>query len=567
MKKGWVVSSFGFSSSTETRNTKETTSTGYSNKKRPREKYPKSIHEDTNIEKTVAFNNILWINKYTPKIENELAVHKKKVEEVREWLLRTSSSNRKRNQILLLTGPSGCGKTATVRMLSNELNFGIKEWSNSNGLNYVYEYRVYGESQVSTFKDFLLLTSKYSSSQIFNEESNFSKYVVLLEEFPSFLKNDVDEFWNILRNYHQNAVHPLILVVTDDNKDSYNERKLLPKSFQDELEITNICFNQVAVTNLNRCLRRIADAENLSVPPELIDSISTNSHGDIRAAINALQFTYDAPHQLINKTKTKSRRKQAKLAKDECRQLNIGSRDESLFFLHALGKILHCKRAEVYDEKLLLPPNMKELDRKPLLTHPEEVWQRTSASVNTFLAFLHQNYMSFVNSIKNLEMSSDYLSVADMLDSEWTGYDTPTLNPYVYSVASRGVMFCSTNEKVGWKPLNKPQMLDVEKAITNTIKYGKSIYQESVFGVSTTELFSEIIPYISKIRPKNCTAEQINLAVQIDSGRDHKPFRKDSEPSEVNYKWDEIFAPGFQAENETMKQSSFEEFDIEEFDD
>ena len=33
-------------------------------------------------------------------------------------------------RILLLTGPPGCGKSATVRALSNEMEFDIKEWIN-----------------------------------------------------------------------------------------------------------------------------------------------------------------------------------------------------------------------------------------------------------------------------------------------------------------------------------------------------------------------------------------------------------------------------------------------------
>src|SRR5277367_3586740 len=72
----------------------------------------------------------LWIDICQPKSEATLAVHKQKVDAVRNWLLRafrTSSTNR----ILALTGPAGAGKTATLRVLGRELAFDIIEWRNS----------------------------------------------------------------------------------------------------------------------------------------------------------------------------------------------------------------------------------------------------------------------------------------------------------------------------------------------------------------------------------------------------------------------------------------------------
>ncbi|KIM86641.1 hypothetical protein PILCRDRAFT_64773, partial [Piloderma croceum F 1598] len=78
----------------------------------------------------------LWIDLYEPTTEADLAVHKKKVEDVRRWFVEAfeggpSGKLKKYRRILALTGPAGTAKTATVRVLARELGFEIVEWRNS----------------------------------------------------------------------------------------------------------------------------------------------------------------------------------------------------------------------------------------------------------------------------------------------------------------------------------------------------------------------------------------------------------------------------------------------------
>ncbi|KAJ7170997.1 Rad17 cell cycle checkpoint protein-domain-containing protein [Mycena filopes] len=78
----------------------------------------------------------LWVDIYEPTTEAELAVHVKKVQDVRRWLDEAfvggpSGKLRKYRRILALTGPAGTAKTATMRVLAREFDCEILEWRNA----------------------------------------------------------------------------------------------------------------------------------------------------------------------------------------------------------------------------------------------------------------------------------------------------------------------------------------------------------------------------------------------------------------------------------------------------
>ncbi|KAG2696471.1 hypothetical protein I3760_07G060800 [Carya illinoinensis] len=73
----------------------------------------------------------LWVDKYKPRSLEELAVHKKKVEEVKVWFedrLR-SSKEKLSNQVLVITGQAGVGKSATIHTIASHLGVRVCEWN------------------------------------------------------------------------------------------------------------------------------------------------------------------------------------------------------------------------------------------------------------------------------------------------------------------------------------------------------------------------------------------------------------------------------------------------------
>ncbi|KAG0201304.1 Cell cycle checkpoint protein rad17 [Mortierella sp. GBA30] len=82
-----------------------------------------------------------WSEKYAPLHTADVAVHKGKVANVREWLeLYTGPrSGQQGGAILVLTGPAGSGKTAVLRALAQEMGIRIMEWINTVNENNIIQ--------------------------------------------------------------------------------------------------------------------------------------------------------------------------------------------------------------------------------------------------------------------------------------------------------------------------------------------------------------------------------------------------------------------------------------------
>ncbi|KTG39441.1 hypothetical protein cypCar_00014800 [Cyprinus carpio] len=188
----------------------------------------------------------------------ELAVHKKKVEEVESWLRDHLDKSKKGGAILLLTGPSGCGKTATVQVLAKDLGFQIQEWANPSTTS---QYKTedlftqsfdpdsrfnsfHGSSQTGLFKEFLLRANKYSRLQMSGEKVTEDRKIILIEEFPNQFYRQPGGLHDILRQFVKTGRCPLVLIVSDSLSGDKNSR-LLFKDVLHELEIHNIRYKNV----------------------------------------------------------------------------------------------------------------------------------------------------------------------------------------------------------------------------------------------------------------------------------------------------------------------------------
>ncbi|OWF38083.1 cell cycle checkpoint protein RAD17-like [Mizuhopecten yessoensis] len=569
--------------------------------------------------KRPAYESELWSDKYAPNNQGDLAVHKKKISDLETWFQTHLKAQAKLPPILILTGQAGTGKSATVKVLSRELKCDVQEWSNPVGSDRVWKKRdefstgpyqyddIQTESQLVQFQHFLLRANKYNKLDIFGD-GNTEKKIILVEEFPNVFYRDASAFHETLRKYAHVGKCPLVFIVSDStSRDSAScERLLFPKTLQQDLRIDNISFNPIALTSLTKVLTRIATKEasqglhKFTAPTHaILESIAMSSAGDIRGAINTLQFaclrdTKDLlPSALVKgKQPVKKPRGKAKSKSSDKKDsdlASIGGRDTSLFLFRALGKILYCKRDDpsAHPDEPKLAVHLQEHHRDPLIINPEDVVEKSHLSGDYFSAYLHQNYMEFFTDLDDIARASQYLSDADHLTEDWASRSV--LQQYAASVATRGIIhansararFSSAGSGLGWKPLHKPQWYTAIKQARDSCESARCLFKEYAW---TPEILqTEILPYLSVI---NTTLHQPGQASFLQEfcrfsklkipGRSEKLDEKDVDTDESpppsqsmeikSVQDDDEFVSNSQSKVRTAQEEE-EELIIEDFDD
>ncbi|XP_034397627.1 cell cycle checkpoint protein RAD17 [Cyclopterus lumpus] len=473
-----------------------------------------------------------WVDRYSPRSQAELAVHKKKIEEVENWLRVHSSASK--GGVLLLTGPSGCGKTATVQVLSLELGLRVQEWTNPSNLEPYssgqQDWRTNGfpcTSQLAQFQDFLLRANKYNCLKMVGDGAATDGKLILVEDFPNQFYRQPSSLHDILRRFVKTSRCPLVFIVSDSLSGDSSSRFLFPREVQEELDISGISFNPVAPTTMMKVLTRISAAQagkscgRMCVTDQaVLETLCSGSSGDVRSAINSLQFS-SLPDTSLEKGlwgmkkdgratslgKAGSRRnprgKKSKLTKELEGEQAIGGKDASLFLFRALGKILHCKRGKHEDAEaaecapgLSLPSHLSHHHREPLLVEPELAVERSHMSGDFFNLYLHQNYLDFFSEVEDVERASEYLSDADLLASDWTSRST--MGQYGSSVATRGLLHSNSQQvSVGFRPLHKPNWLLVNKKHRENCLAAQSLFRG--FCLTPVSLQTELLPYLAKL--------------------------------------------------------------------
>ncbi|TFY76664.1 hypothetical protein EWM64_g7350, partial [Hericium alpestre] len=143
--------------------------------------------------------------------QEELAVHKRKVSDVRRWLLDAYEGGKltKYRRLLVLSGPAGSGKTATLRVLARELGLNILEWrngmssaafegaANSESEDAIWDGTPY-ESAMDKFEAFLARAGSYRSvfsslepmptpTPTPSSSTPVQRRLILLEDLPNIL--------------------------------------------------------------------------------------------------------------------------------------------------------------------------------------------------------------------------------------------------------------------------------------------------------------------------------------------------------------------------------------------
>jgi len=352
--------------------------------------------------------------------------------------------------------------------------------------------------------------------------------LILIEDMPNY---KVEEFHQIIESYTNSRSRvPLIFVISESAsaKKSGSTKQFFPPEILERLKIQSIVFNPVTTTNIVKILTKMAVLESqkgvrrFKVPDKnTLENLAESVGGDIRGAVNALQFSclnetsdlkkaFEGVSKIASSKPGKSGSKNDRVMDSELSK--IGGKDQSLVMFHALGKILYAKRSDQM-ETFPLPKMLEKHSRKVLKSNPDEVIEKTTLSPDPFNCFLHHNYPPFFTKIQDAQRLSEYFSISDLFLKEWGTSGKMSLSEYGGSVAARAVMFCNTaiTPNLGMRKLTKPEHYMAARTEKNRNYAVQNIFHAQPI----KELCTSTIPLLAKIRPAHIPITKMASIIEV----------------------------------------------------
>lgn len=443
-----------------------------------------------------------WAERFAPVNLDELAVHKRKVSDVRGWL-ESVISGKMRQRLLLLKGQAGTGKTTTVQLLAKAMDCDVLEWRNPVGSVATGDGYL---SMGAQFEEFMGRGGKFGQLDIFSANESIPskpeprpldrrKRIILVEEFPNtFTRSStaLQSFRGAILQYLASSTPPLsmfhnssvpddlvtpvvmiisetLLTTTSASADSFTAHRLLGPEILQHPGVAVIEFNAIAPTLLAKALDVLVQKESRKsgrrkTPGPLVLK-KLGEIGDIRSAIGSLEFLClrgdtDGDWGAKVAFGKSKKAKDVALTKMEEESLEMVTRREaSLGIFHAVGKVVYNKRDEILrqfppGEDVEKLPSFLSLHSRP--RRPEvlvdDLIDETGTDTQTFIAALHENYIlsceapptSFdVSSLDHINGCIDALSDGDILCPSWEGASGDLLrqDEITFQIAVRGLLF------------------------------------------------------------------------------------------------------------------------------
>ncbi|KAJ0097499.1 hypothetical protein Patl1_29113 [Pistacia atlantica] len=439
---------------------------------------------------------LLWVDKYKPRTLEELAVHKKKVEEVKTWFeerLRTSKDEFS-SRVLVISGPAGVGKSATVHMIASHLGAKLHEWNTPTPTiwqEHAYNFnagisRVLYTSKLDEFENFVEKVRKYGLITSSSPEESKASIILVIDDIPvTNGRIAFERLKNCLLLLVRSTLIPTAVVVTDCGKaDSGDHAARSLEELQTSLENAGACkvaFNPITSNSIKKTLLRICRQEQCGLTAEQIDLLAKASGGDIRHAISSLQFFCRKPDLVHDFSSPNYHLSSSKGDQEDLNDMDSEfsmqfGRDETLSLFHALGKFLHNKRetenvVEMDQDAFLLKEKFSRLPWK--MDTPEKVLCQAHGQARPIADFLHENVLDFLSedAMDDAWLVASYLGDADLLLASFRGmlarYNEAenVLQSAAASVAVRGVLFGNSHPLPSrWHAILKPKLWQVEQS-------------------------------------------------------------------------------------------------------
>ena len=467
-----------------------------------------------------------WTERFAPNDLTELAVHKRKVADVRTWLETTFGGRRRK--VLVLKGAAGTGKTTTLRLLAKEMRFALAEWRNpgvndptpeaalsASGQFEEFIRRVGGSGGLDMVRDTSVPIGVDPHPSAQSQPSPDFKHVLLIEEFPSTYSrtsNTLQSFRSAVSQYLASpllsggTVTPMVMIISETllstntaAADSFTAHRLLGPELATHPFINIIEFNPIATTFMTKALETVVIKEARKSGRRKTPGPSVLKHlaeiGDIRSAISSLEFMClrgdegDTWSSKVAFTKAKKSKSSPSMTKAEEELLGlISNRESSLGIFHAVGKVVYNNRVDPPDDLILAhPPAWLPQHRRPKVPESEvnTLIDCLGTDVSTFTAALHENYALSCASantetmLSSLSSCIDGISDADLLSVDrfsvgtrtFTGsaQDSVRQDDMSFHAAVRSLLFDLPH------PVHRSTPADGRKADAHRMFYPKSL--------------------------------------------------------------------------------------------
>lgn len=440
-----------------------------------------------------------WSAKYA-LITNQtrLVTSTRKSKEVSTWLRGALLHSRPR--MLILMGPPGSGKTSTLKAAAMELRCAVATWqAPATG------QRSITMTLLDDFQSFFIGT-RYCPLHCEKDEDGAEgaekgHKLLLIDDLPVTTSDSVqkrERLQRIFSDASRFAPYPTVLIVSDSEKAiARTISSVLGYTFLSSPKIETIKVPAVTEATMIRTLRGVLRKEGISVSRHQLDGTIAASNGDVRAALNTLQFCVgkgskkevqlgDSQINVPRDRKRKRVRSSIPATKQSFRALPKVAQDATLGTYHAVSKILNNKRREDGGSMYVA----------------EEILEDAKADPPSFLAFLHHNYPAYFGDINDVVPALNCLCDADCL-LPWIQDDLQRtlLGECAASVATRGFLIHNSNPiRTGWRPVKGPESYAVakegkERAAIAQRQFSK-VLSPAVF---TTTTMCEIVPFAEKI--------------------------------------------------------------------
>ncbi len=221
---------------------------------------------------------MLLCEKYTPFTLNGIAGNSKAVERLMEFGIEAQKGAVKKP--LLVYGPAGTGKTTAVHALAASHGFELLELNAG-------DYR-----DTQTLNRELMPAS--ASRGIFNK-----KLLILLDEIDDLSGKYDAGAEAVINQLIKNSRHPIIFIADDmwSRKIAFLREKVEP-----------VEFKRVSTYDILDLMKKILKKEKKEVGQGTLDEIAERSNGDIRGALNDLEFMIGSDPKLIENLGMRNRK-------------------------------------------------------------------------------------------------------------------------------------------------------------------------------------------------------------------------------------------------------------------